>query len=912
LATKFREDDNRLIVNKKSEEMEEQYIQSGQQAWVHMVKTPVINGNDDVIGILGIFWDITEHKLAEIALRESEERLRIFIEHAPTALAMFDREMRYLAMSQRWMTDYGLSYHNIIGRSQFELFPDIPDQWKKVYQRGLNGEVIRAEEDRFLLMDGTVQWLRWEVRPWFADIGNVGGIVIFTENITARKHSENALRQSEERFRKIFENAAIGIAITDWEGNFQQCNPFYCTMLGYTMEELRRVLFFSHICQEDREAYKAEIRRLRAGEIKSFEIENRYIRKDGHQIWGRKFVSILTDDNGKPAHLLGLVSDTTERRHAENALRQSEERFRKVYEHAAMGIAITDWEGRYLQCNPAFCHLLGYTEEEFRKMTIPITVHPDDWENYLTKIRSLQAGEIPFFEIENRCVHKNGHFLWEHKYISVLTDETGKPAYLLGLTTNVTERKQAEDALVESKERLRLATKVANLGTYDWDLQTNYAIFSSEWKHQLGYGESEISNRYEEWEKRLHPNDRERVLSTLRNYLDGSIPEYETEFRLRHKNGFYRWIYTKGAKICDSDGKPYRMLGCHLDITERKQTGESLSAEKERLAITLRSIGDGVITTDINYKIITINNAGEKTTGWTQDDAFGKHLEEVFNVVDELSGKKIPVSEMKVFSDNAKLITHDGQMIDIAGSCEPIIDNNGRTQGIVLVFQNITERKKYEFNLKSSLRQKEVLLQELYHRTKNNMQVISALLELQAMSSESEEVKRIIRDSQTRIHAMALAHEKLYRSKNLSYVNMEEYIPELAKSLMNSYSISQQRVQIIYNIHNAKLLIDIAIPCGLIITELLSNSFKYAFPENREGQINISLNKTNINQIELTIADNGIGLPPNFDISTSTSLGIQLVLQMVDHQLHGDANVVSDNGVHWFVRFRSDIYSVRV
>ena len=150
----------------------------------------------------------------EDELRESEGRLRLFIEHAPAALAMFDRQMRYLAVSRRWLDDYGLSSREIIGRSHYEIFPEIPDRWKSLHRQGMEGEVLRSESDRFERMDGTIQWLRWEIRPWYARDASVGGIAIFTEDISERKAVQEALAASEEKYRLLFENSRDALLLT--------------------------------------------------------------------------------------------------------------------------------------------------------------------------------------------------------------------------------------------------------------------------------------------------------------------------------------------------------------------------------------------------------------------------------------------------------------------------------------------------------------------------------------------------------------------------------------------------------------------------------------------------------------------------------------------------------------------------
>ncbi len=229
----------------------------------------------------------------------------------------------------------------------------------------------------------------------------------------------------------------------------------------------------------------------------------------------------------------------------------------------------------------------------------------------------------------------------------------------------------------------------------------------------------------------------------------------------------------------------------------------------------------------------------------------------------------------------------------------------------------ISERRQAQDQLNASLREKEVLLKEIYHRTKNNMQVITSLLNLQSNQIDDPRYVALFNDSRNRIASMALVHEKLYRSKNLSSIDFKDYITSLANGLLSFYGKNARNVSLTVNAGGIILGIDTAIPCGLLINELLSNSLKYAFPEGRSGSIFIDLKKTTAgdksdSEYELTVTDNGIGLPADIDIKNTKSLGLQLVTNLTTHQLRGSIELRRAGGTAYFIRFKELKYNERL
>ncbi len=262
--------------------------------------------------------------LAEAASHD-EEQLRQFTEQAPVALAMLDHEMRYIAASWRWLDDYGLGSRDLSGLSHYDIFPEISDAWRDAHRRGLSGEVVRAEEEFLRRADGGEQWLRWEVRPWRRANGDIGGIIILSEDITARKQAEKRLRWSEALFRAMFENSAVGMAqISPTTNMFLSVNKRLCDTLGYSAEEMVRLSVPEITHPDDLSEDLATRNRPLARQIDHFSREKRYIRKDGSYVWATLSLGAVLDTDDSVAFYAAVIEDISERKRAEAALREHE------------------------------------------------------------------------------------------------------------------------------------------------------------------------------------------------------------------------------------------------------------------------------------------------------------------------------------------------------------------------------------------------------------------------------------------------------------------------------------------------------------------------------------------------------------------------------------------------------------
>ncbi|MFZ5891132.1 MAG: PAS domain S-box protein [Myxococcota bacterium] len=294
---------------------------------------------------------------AEAALQASEALLRQFIKHTPAAVAMFDTELRYLQASDRWLSDYHLLGQDLVGRSHYEVFPDIPERWKEVHRRVLKGAVERCAEDPFPRADGSTEWLEWEVRPWYKPDGSIGGLTMFTQVITERKRIAEALRASEERLTSAMTHSPIGMAIVAPDGRFLEVNPALTNLVGYEREQLLAMDFQAITHPDDLAIDLSYVNDMLEKRIDEYQLEKRYIHRDGRTIWVQLNVSLVFDEAGQPRHFIAQIQDIGERKRGET-------RLRRLLSSPILGIAFVQNDGRITDANDEYLRIIGYTRGE--------------------------------------------------------------------------------------------------------------------------------------------------------------------------------------------------------------------------------------------------------------------------------------------------------------------------------------------------------------------------------------------------------------------------------------------------------------------------------------------------------------------------------------------------------------------
>ncbi|HMB45408.1 MAG TPA: PAS domain S-box protein [Candidatus Methanoperedens sp.] len=656
---------------------------------------------------------------------------------------------------------------------------------------------------------------------------------------------EKLLQETREKYDNLFNNPHDAIITCHPDEIIVSWNKSAEKMFGWIADEaIGKGLPELIMLPENRDKIDRKINEVVSGRVVTG-IDSTYIRKDGTKLDVNITISPIQGIDTKTIVLSYIIRDVTERKNAENTLQASEKKYSTLVEKGNDGIVIIQ-DGNLKFVNSKIVQITGFTIEEGLGKPFVDFISEKFKETVIEIYRQRISGEVPKKNYEIEIISKTGKNIPVEINASLIEYE-GRPA-VMAILRDITERRQAQEAL-------------------SWEIEENVAI-------------SELSS----------------TLLSQATIEDISVLVLGHAKRITGSNyGYAGYIDTKtGYLVCPS------MSHDTMDVCKMKDSNNILKEFNGLFGWVLKN----------EKPLLTNSPSSDPRSSGTPNGhipifrfiSAPAVLKE--NLIGQISAGN-PIGN-KIHSiryyDKGKLV---GQ-VALANSDRDYTDRDlAFVERLTDIYAIAINRYLAQEKIKKSLKEKEVLLREIHHRVKNNMQIISSLLSLQSNSMPEEKYKGIFKESQNRIISMALIHEKLYHSRDIEKIDFKEYIEDLAKSLFQSYEV-YGNIELRIDVKDVFLGIDFAIPCGLILNELVTNSIKYGFPDGRKGMISIFIKSNETGYVELEVNDNGVGIPEGFDISKTSSLGLHLVT-ILSEQLNGEISWDGNDGTKFKIKFKEVI-----
>ena len=577
-------------------------------------------------------------------------------------------------------------------------------------------------------------------------------------------------------------------------------------------------------------------------------------------------------------------------------LKDSEMKLTSLIETVPIGIAIStpETKGNFTEINPALYRMFGYDSiNDFLK--IPVSshyYHPQDRESFFKRCK-----QGPVIHYDTRFKRKDGSVFWGSVSSVPQTFSTGTFQFIT-IFEDITERKQMVEKLAKSEKLYKEAQSLAHIGHWIYNPCEESLFWSDELYSIFEINKDAGPLSIEGFLECLHPEDRDIIREQFEKR-----ESYRSDYRIITDSGSLKHIHEKVLIVHQEDGEIVLMRGTAQDITERKQTEKALQNSQEIIRSFMEAATEGIVLYDKDLNLTDINPTALKIfpTGTTSESLTGKNILEMSPNL-KAAGQ---YDEFKVVIETGEPLYFEDFVPDsVFGNKYLSLHAFKVAGGLGIIFSDITDKKQKEEKIKASLKEKEVLLQEIHHRVKNNMQVISSLLRIQASYIKDERVTNALLDCQGQVQAMALVHETLYGSDRLSVIDFKDYITRLTNKMITANIGSTDRIKLNVDAENIKFKIEQASPLGLIVNELLSNSLKYAFPKNQHGEIFVNVRVVEQDTIEFIYSDSGIGIPDDLDWRNTDSLGLQLIILLAEDQLDGTVNLNRDKGTRFIIKFK--------
>lgn len=741
-------------------------------------------------------------------------------------------------------------------------------------------------------------------------VANIG----ITRVVTNEINYLQKLKESERKFRFLFENNLSGLFISNLStGKIIDCNTSFAKILGYTKKEiLQKNALDLYFRKEDRENYLKDLHKK--GYLESYKIKLKS--KSGKPVWVMENVKITENKETGESFIHGSLIDITENVNFEGRIIQKEKELSYLLETSPMGVILVR-EDKIIYCNHAFAKI---TEKGYRNIIgkdISIFFPEEEYKKIKKWVYSEKKGKE---SIETILLKKRRKYIEVEMFVRFVEYE-GKVAIMFTFH-NLAEKREMERIKIRSEitmeinkklreeikhrklieEQLRVTQKY-NKSIIDSSLDMIIACdnkgriieYNVAAKKTFGYEWEEAVGKSVEL---LYANETERNIVWEGLYKNG---HYVGEVENRRKNGETFISFLSASVLRDEKNRIIGTMGISRDISLLKQTEKILKQNEQTIRAIINSIPETILRIEKStLNVVELFNTNKLGIPgfFMSDQVHTQH-----NIKEIIS---IPSVTDKIVSGIFSVAETSPQKITfIWKGTEYVISylfSELNEKEMLLVLKNITEEEQSSRTIKKALTEKEILLKEIHHRVKNNLQVISSLLNLQQTFLEDEKALKVIKESQTRIRSMAFLHENLYRNKDFSNIDFQVYLCNLVNNLSMTYFDETKDIKVILNNKIEKMHIDQALPCGLIINELISNAFKYAFPHTKKGEIQVNAYVVE-DQIYIAVSDNGVGFKKDFNIKQTPTLGWQLIHSLCE-QLDAEMWLNSENGVKFVFNFK--------
>ena len=699
------------------------------------------------------------------------------------------------------------------------------------------------------------------------------------------ERSEDALRLSQEKYRSLVQGAGSIILQLDHEGTIVFANDFACDFFGYDCETLIGRPFRGTVVPASNGS-GTEPGCMTEGVLAHPEqtlcMQTECLRTDGRRVrvaWTSKAVPGVR--NGE-TEILCIGNDISQSKEMEDRLRESEQRLSLILDSANDGYF--DWNVATGEAwlSPRYYTMLGYEPGEFPANIESFIklLHPESAEQLDRMTQQLMRSEENRFDAEYLMEKKTGEWVWVHSRGRIVErDAEGNTTRFVGVHVDITESKKAEETL---KRFELLATHSRDIMFFvEADtgkiLEANHAAAQA-----YGYSHEELLS--------LNISDL-RTPDSL-----GPLPDqlaeadelgvlFETMHRRKDGSVFPVEVNSRGAII----GGVHILSSVVRNISRRKAADAALRRWADAFMHCAHGIALGSPETE---KIVICNPAFARLLGRSVEEVNGSHVLSTYHPEEHAAvARFIEEANRTGFARfESRVLLPDGNVVPVQIDLVGVKDENGNLLYRVATVQDITERKIAMDALRDSLEEKVALLNEVHHRVKNNLQVVMSLLSLQETHTSNPAAAAVLQDIRHRVHSMSLLHETLYRSGNLARINFAAYTEELCRRLHLSFGARAMRIRLVNRVEKIGIPLEQSVPCGLIINELLSNALKHAFPDGREGQVEVDLGFREEGILALCVRDDGAGLPPGFDVEGRSTLGLRLVARLAS-QLGGRLTV---------------------